>query len=35
MVFGNYDSYNGDKGHNYMLYSDAAGKYEILYNRTV
>ncbi|WP_339307096.1 CotH kinase family protein [Paenibacillus sp. FSL L8-0435] len=30
MVFGNYDSYNGDKGHNYMLYSDAAGKFTVV-----
>ncbi|WP_255248040.1 CotH kinase family protein [Paenibacillus sp. 7523-1] len=30
MVFGNYDSYNGDKGHNYMLYSDADGKFTVV-----
>lgn len=30
LVFGNYDSYNGDKGHNYMLYSDAAGKFTVV-----
>ncbi|QOS77197.1 CotH kinase family protein [Paenibacillus sp. JNUCC31] len=30
MVFGNYDSYNGDKGHNYMLYSDANGKFTVV-----
>ncbi|WP_413405351.1 CotH kinase family protein [Paenibacillus amylolyticus] len=30
MVFGNYDSYNGDKGHNYMLYSDASGKFTVV-----
>lgn len=29
-VLGNYDSYNGDKGHNYMLYGDADGKYSVL-----
>ena len=30
VVFGNYDSYNGDKGHNYMLYSDADGKFTVV-----
>ncbi|WP_063567837.1 CotH kinase family protein [Paenibacillus sp. O199] len=30
MVFGNYDSYSGDKGHNYMLYGDAAGKFTVV-----
>ncbi|OPG95471.1 hypothetical protein B2I21_25710 [Chryseobacterium mucoviscidosis] len=30
MVFGNYDSYNGDKGHNYMLYGDADGKFTVV-----
>ncbi|OZB93601.1 CotH kinase family protein [Paenibacillus sp. XY044] len=30
VVFGNYDSYNGDKGHNYMLYSDANGKFTVV-----
>ncbi|WFR62731.1 CotH kinase family protein [Paenibacillus amylolyticus] len=30
MVLGNYDSYNGDKGHNYMLYSDADGKFTVV-----
>lgn len=30
MVFGNFDSYNGDKGHNYMLYSDADGKFTVV-----
>ncbi|WP_433751238.1 CotH kinase family protein [Paenibacillus amylolyticus] len=30
MVFGNYDSYNGDKGHNFMLYSDAEGKFTVV-----
>ncbi|MCW3795236.1 CotH kinase family protein [Paenibacillus sp. LS1] len=30
MVFGNYDSYSGDKGHNYMLYSDADGKFTVV-----
>ncbi|MEI7028178.1 CotH kinase family protein [Paenibacillus sp. y28] len=29
-VLGNYDSYNGDKGHNYMLYGDASGKYTVV-----
>ncbi|AIQ58055.1 hypothetical protein PBOR_14795 [Paenibacillus borealis] len=29
-VLGNYDSYNGDKGHNYLLYGDAAGKYSVI-----
>ncbi|WP_145407245.1 CotH kinase family protein [Paenibacillus xylanexedens] len=29
-VLGNYDSYNGDKGHNYMLYSDANGKFTVV-----
>ncbi|KQY91150.1 hypothetical protein ASD24_23830 [Paenibacillus sp. Root52] len=29
-VLGNYDSYNGDKGHNYMLYSDATGKFTVV-----
>lgn len=29
-VLGNYDSYNGDKGHNYLLYGDAAGKYTVI-----
>ncbi|GEM_PF-605284 len=29
-VFGNYDSYNGDKAQNYMLYGDAAGKYTVI-----
>ncbi|WP_241674897.1 CotH kinase family protein [Paenibacillus luteus] len=29
-VLGNYDSYNGDKGHNFMLYGDASGKYSVL-----
>ncbi|ANY66819.1 hypothetical protein BBD42_10350 [Paenibacillus sp. BIHB 4019] len=29
-VLGNYDSYNGDKGHNYMLYGDADGKFSVL-----
>lgn len=29
-VLGNYDSYNGDKGHNYMLYGDANGKFSVL-----
>lgn len=29
-VLGNYDSYNGDKGHNYMLYGDSAGKYSVI-----
>ncbi|MEK4187628.1 MULTISPECIES: CotH kinase family protein [Paenibacillus] len=29
-VLGNYDSYNGDKGHNYMLYGDASGKFSVL-----
>ncbi|WP_338541897.1 CotH kinase family protein [Paenibacillus tundrae] len=29
-VLGNYDSYNGDKGHNYMLYSDAAGEFTVV-----
>jgi spore coat protein H len=29
-VLGNYDSYNGHKGHNYMLYGDAAGKYTVI-----
>lgn len=30
MVFGNYDSYSGDKGHNYMLYGDADGKFTVV-----
>lgn len=30
VVFGNYDSYNGDKGHNYMLYGNAAGKFTVV-----
>ncbi|GGH57395.1 hypothetical protein GCM10008014_29010 [Paenibacillus silvae] len=30
VVLGNYDSYNGDKGHNYMLYSDANGKFTVV-----
>ncbi|MEN1988293.1 CotH kinase family protein [Paenibacillus hubeiensis] len=30
VVFGNYDSYNGDKGHNYMLYGDANGKFSVV-----
>lgn len=30
VVMGNYDSYNGDKGHNYMLYSDANGKFTVV-----
>ncbi|WP_058300760.1 CotH kinase family protein [Gorillibacterium timonense] len=29
-VLGNYDSYNGDKGHNYMLYGDAKGKFTVV-----
>ncbi len=29
-VLGNYDSYNGDKGHNYMLYGDETGKFSVL-----
>lgn len=29
-VLGNYDSYNGDKGHNYLLYGDSAGKYSVI-----
>jgi spore coat protein H len=29
-VLGNYDSYNGDKGHNYMLYGDENGKFSVL-----
>ncbi|MBY0013309.1 CotH kinase family protein [Paenibacillus typhae] len=29
-VLGNYDSYNGDKGHNYLLYGDANGKYTVI-----
>ncbi|MWV43865.1 hypothetical protein GRF59_09480 [Paenibacillus sp. HJL G12] len=29
-VFGNYDSYNGDKGHNYMLYGNANGKFTVV-----
>lgn len=29
-VFGNYDSYNGDKGHNYLLYGDALGKFTVV-----
>jgi spore coat protein CotH len=29
-VLGNYDSYNGDKGHNYMLYGDANGKFTVV-----
>lgn len=30
VVLGNYDSYNGEKGHNYMLYSDANGKFTVV-----
>ncbi|WP_339259168.1 CotH kinase family protein [Paenibacillus sp. FSL R5-0713] len=30
MVFGNYDSYSGDKGHNYMLYGDEDGKFTVV-----
>lgn len=30
VVLGNYDSYNGDKGHNYMLYGDANGKFTVI-----
>jgi len=30
VVFGNYDSYNGDKGHNYMLYGNADGKFTVV-----
>ncbi|MBR2566129.1 MAG: CotH kinase family protein [Paenibacillus sp.] len=30
VVMGNYDSYNGDKGHNFMLYSDANGKFTVV-----
>lgn len=30
VVLGNYDSYNGDKGHNYMLYGDADGKFTVI-----
>ncbi|MBY9077554.1 CotH kinase family protein [Paenibacillus sp. HN-1] len=29
-VLGNYDSYNGDKGHNYLLYGNTAGKYTVI-----
>ncbi|MHA7967575.1 CotH kinase family protein [Paenibacillus sp. CAU 1782] len=29
-VLGNYDSYNGDKAQNYMLYGDASGKYTVI-----
>lgn len=29
-VLGNYDSYNGDKAQNYMLYGDADGKYTVI-----
>lgn len=30
VVFGNYDSYNGDKGHNYMLYGDTNGQFTVV-----
>ncbi|WP_145333105.1 CotH kinase family protein [Paenibacillus xylanexedens] len=30
VILGNYDSYNGEKGHNYMLYSDANGKFTVV-----
>ncbi|RXZ83508.1 hypothetical protein EBB07_06795 [Paenibacillaceae bacterium] len=29
-VLGNYDSYNGDKAHNFQLYGDSAGKFTII-----
>ncbi|WP_020620854.1 CotH kinase family protein [Paenibacillus daejeonensis] len=30
MVLGNYDSYNGSMGHNFMLYSDADGLFSVV-----
>ncbi|MBP2001506.1 spore coat protein CotH [Paenibacillus shirakamiensis] len=29
-VLGNYDSYNGDKGHNFLLYGNASGKFTVV-----
>lgn len=29
-VLGSYDSYNGDKGHNYLLYGNSTGKFTVI-----